>query len=151
MGKLRELLRVNPRHSDAVGTEAVAGSPTYDARIDPTISAGDIIGSERLTRARDLYLFYDKTAPASDFSHYWESQPSPLAAQMVGLASSRDAIDRIVSRKDLPPYPGVELGHVPSIQRSPDTAPMLGGSPQHLTHHAHQLESYRASRRRFGH
>lgn len=146
---IRNFVRIQPQQKDSM-PETSAGGPTYDARIDPAINAQEIVGNERLARARDLHLFYEKTAPAQDFSHFVESQPSPLAAQMMGLAASRDAIERIVSRKDLPPFPGVELGHVPSVAPSPSTNPVIG-SPFHLTHHAHQVESKRATRARFGH
>lgn len=145
------------RQTDAASPESSAGGPVYDARIDPLISAGEIVGSERLQQQRDLHLFDDKTAAARSFSHAWGSTPSDIAVNMMGLAQSRDQIERIVSRKDLPPFPGVELGHVPAFAASPSTNPILHGSVDHLTHGAHlgssrnTIEQGRTGRRKFGH
>lgn len=138
------------RAKDQASPETVAGSPTYDARIDPAITAAEIDSSLRLATQRDLHLFGDKTAPALEFSHYVGTQPAPLTGRMMLLAAQRDQIERVTSRKDYQPYPGVELGHVPAFANSPNTDPVIG-SPHHLTHHAHEVESKRASRRRFGH
>lgn len=144
-----------PRHTDAASPESSPGGPVYDARIDPAIGAGQIIASERLAAQRDLHLWGDKSAPAQAFSHFYESSPSPLAARMAGLASQRDQIERIVSRKDLPPFPGVELGHVPAFAPAPSTNPILQPFG-HFTHHAHlgihpDTQAHgRAGRRRFG-
>ncbi len=148
--RLPSALTRTPKSTDKASPETVSGSPTYDARIDPAIGAASIIGSERLQQQRDLHLFDSKSAPAEAFSHYTESSPSPLAAQMAGLAMQRDQIETIVSRKALPPFPGVELGHVPAFAASPSTNPVMQPFG-HFTHHAHQVEPKRASRRRFGH
>ena len=145
--RLGDILR---RQSDAATPESSPGGPVYDARIDPTVSAGEIVGSERLQAQRDLHLFYGKSAAAEAFSHAWDSQPSALAAQMQGLAQERDQIERIVSRRDWPPFPGVELGHVPGFHAAPSTNPVLQPFA-HFGHHAHQVESKRATRARFGH
>lgn len=130
--------------------ESSPGGPVYDARIDPAISAGAIVASERLAAQRDLHLWGDKSAPAQAFSHYFESQPAPLLGNLARLSFQRDQIERVVSRKDLPPFPGVELGHVPAFAAAPSTNPITQ-PVQHLTHHAHQVESKRATRLRFGH
>ena len=138
------------RRTDKTTPESSPGGPVYDARIDPAIGAAQIHADERLAAQVDLHLWGDKTAPAGLYSHYAEQQPSHLAVQVAQLAYSRDQIERIVSRKDLPPYPGVELGHVPAFSRSPSAAPVLGGV-QHLRFHAHQVEHPRTTRARFGH
>lgn len=138
------------KQSDKASPESSPGGPVYDARIDPVVTAGEIVGSERLQAARDLHLFYGKGAAAQAFSHAWEATPSPLAAQMAGLAAQRDQIERIVSRRDWPPFPGVELGHVPGFHAAPSTNPVLQPFA-HFGHHAHQVESKRATRARFGH
>ena len=129
--------------------ETSPGSPTYDARIDPANAAEQAVGAERLQYQRDLHLFGSKSAAAEAFSHYWEGSPSPTTVAMMGLARQRDLIEWQTSRKAAQPYPGVELGHIPSFSASPSTNPVIG-SPQHLRHHAHQVESRRATRARFG-
>jgi len=145
------------RHTDAATPESSPGGPTYDARIDPLITAGEIVGSERLQAARDIHLFDDKSAPARAFSHSYEGSPSPLGVQIASLARSRDQIEQVVSRRMLPPFPGVELGHVPGFHASPRTDPIMPGSLGHLHLHAHLgpsrdlLISGREGRRRFGH
>jgi hypothetical protein len=71
-----------------------------------------------------------------------------VVVAMMGLAAQRDQILRVESRKNELPFPGVALGNLPSFSASPDTTPALRGVA-HLTHHAHQIESMRASRARF--
>lgn len=145
------------RHSDAATPETSAGGPVYDARIDPAINAAEIVGSERLAAQRDLHLWGDKTAPAQQFSNYVQTQPSPLLGGIASLASSRDQIEQIVSRKLLSPFPGVELGHVPGFHNAPRTDPVMPGSVAHLALHAHLgpsrdlVTNMRQGRRRFGH
>lgn len=135
--------------------ESSHGGPVYDARIDPVISVGEIVGSERLQAQRNLHLFDSKSAPAEAFTHAYESQPSQMATAMMGLAAQRDQIERIVNRKDWPPFPGVELGHVPGFHPAPHTNPITPPFG-HMTHHAHLgstrniVESGRTGRRRFG-
>lgn len=144
------------RHKDTASPETVAGSPTYDARIDPALSGPDIIGSERLAAQRDLHLFGDKSAPAQEFSHYQQQQPAPLLGQLAGLAGARDQIEQVVSRKQLPPFPGVELGHVPGFHAAPRTDPVLRDF-QHFAQTAHlslgpdDQTNSRMGRRRLGH
>lgn len=155
-GFLQRVFSPGSKATDAASPETVAGSPTYDARIDPVITSGEIVGSERLQAQRDLHLFYGKSAPAEAFSHAWEATPSPLAAQMAGLANQRDQIERIVQRKDVQPFPGVELGHVPAFAEAPATTPVIQPF-EHFAVHAHlgpsrntQIHA-RQGRRRFGH
>lgn len=154
--KLTDFFSGKPRASDASSPEGSHGGPVYDARIDPTITAMDTVGSERLAAQRNLHLFDSKSAPAEAYSHTWDAYPNPLAVQIMGLADQRDQIERIVSRKDLPPFPGVELGHVPAFAPAPSTNPILQPFG-HLTHHAHlgssrnTIESGRTGRRKFGH
>jgi hypothetical protein len=142
--------------TDKASPETSPGSPTYDARIDPAISGPEILAANRLQQQRDLHLFDSKSAPALAFSNAYASIPSPLAAQMMGLAQQRDQIERVTSRRDLPPFPGVELGHVPAFANSPSSVPVLGGV-SHLTHAAHLgssrnlIEQGRTGRRKFGH
>ena len=141
--------------SDAASPETSPGGPTYPGTFEATISAPDTIGSERLQQQRDLHLFDSKSAAARAYSHAYDSQPSAIAVQMMGLANQRDQIERIVSRKDWPPFPGVELGHVPAFSRSPSTNPVTQPFG-HLTHGAHLLgardtvEAGRQGRKRFG-
>lgn len=126
-----------------------AGGPTYDATYHPADAAEMAVAGTRLQTQRDLHLFDSKSAAARAFSHYYESSPSPTTVALMGLSRQRDLIALQTSRKLHLPFPGVALGHVPSFQASPSTNPVLGGH-QHLTHHAHELESKRASRARFG-
>lgn len=145
-----------PKQTDGATPESSHGGPVYDARIDPLITSGEIIGSERLQQQRNLHLFDSKSAPAAAFSHAYQGSPAPLTVQIMGLAAQRDQIERIVSRKDWPPFPGVELGHVPAFAPSPSTNPITPPFG-HLTHHAHlgpsrdHQASGRANRKRFGH
>lgn len=134
---------------DAATPETSHGGPVYDAAIDPAYAGEESITALRLQAQRDLHLFYDKSAAAQSFSHYSESYPSPITIEMMGLARQRDVIETQVSRKYDLPFPGVELGHLPSVSSSWNVDPVLGGH-QHLTHHAHQVESKRATRARFG-
>ncbi len=144
------------KQTDASSPEASHGGPVYDARMDHTITTGEIVGSERLQQQRNIHLFDSKSAPAEAFSHYVSPIPSPLLGQIASLASARDQIERVTSRRDLPPFPGVELGHVPGFHASPSTTPVLGGVA-HLTQGAHlnghpDTQSHsRSGRRRFGH
>lgn len=144
------------KQTDAVTPASSPGGPVYDARIHPLISGMEIVGSERLQQARNVHLFDDKSAPADLFSHYRSTQPSPLLGNLAGMAAARDQIERVVSRKDLPPFPGVELGHVPGFHAAPRTTPMLRGV-EHLHLHAHlgpersTVHSEATGRRRFGH
>ena len=129
--------------------ETSPGSPTYDAKIDPANAGVVAEQASRLQAQRDLHLFYDKSAAARAFSHAYDSTPSTVAVQMMGLAADRDRIEWQTSRKAAQPYPGVELGHIPSFQASPSTNPVIG-NPQHYRHHAHQIETRRVTRARFG-
>lgn len=144
------------RQTDVSSPSSSPGSPTYDARMDANISPMEIVGSERLQQARNVHLFDGKGAAADLFSHYRHAQPSPLLGQLAGLAATRDQIERVVSRKDMPPFPGVELGHVPGFHASPRMTPVLGGV-EHLHLGAHLGETRStvgreaAGRRRFGH
>jgi hypothetical protein len=144
------------RQSDHSSPESSPGGPTYDARVDHTITAGEIVGSERLQAQRNLHLFDSKSAPAEAFSHAYDSQPSGIAVQIMGLAGARDQIERVVSRKALPPFPGVELGHVPAFANAPHTNPIVQPF-DHFAHGAHLgssrniIEQGRTGRRRFGH
>ena len=139
------------KHTDQSSPETSAGSPAYDARIDPANAGVVAEQASRLQVQRDIHLFGHGSAAAMAFSHYWDAQPSPVAVQMMGLASARDQIEAITSRKDAQPFPGVELGHIPSFSSSPYTGPVVGHPTLGKTHHAHQIESRRASRARFGH
>ena len=137
------------KKSHAATPETSPGSPTYDARIDPANAEPQAEQALRLQLQTGLHLFDSKSAAAQAFSHYWDSTPSRTAVAMMGLAQQRDLIEWQTSRKAASPYPGVELGHIPSFQRSPDTSPVVG-PPGRFGHHDHQIESRRASRARFG-
>lgn len=129
--------------------ENSAGGPVYDATYHPADAAELAAAGTRLQVQRDLHLFDTKSAAADAFSHYREGTPSPTTVQMMGLANERDLIEWQTSRKAAQPFPGVELGHIPSFGASPYTGPVIG-NVAHFTHHAHQLETRRASRARFG-
>ena len=137
------------KHTHAATPETSPGSPTYDARIDPANAGQLAVIADRLQVQTDLHLFSSKTAAAEAFSHYWEGQPSVVAVQMMGLSRQRDLIEWQTSRKAAQPYPGVELGHIPSFSASPSTNPIIA-PPIAKTHHAHQIETRRATRARFG-
>ena len=139
----------NRTHTNAATPETSPGSPTYDARIDPANAGEQAVIAERLQYQSAFHLVGNKSAAAIAFSHYWEGTPSQTTVAMMGLARQRDLIEWQTSRKAAQPYPGVELGHIPSFQASPSTNPVIG-NPQHLRHHAHQIESRRATRARFG-
>jgi hypothetical protein len=150
-------LSFGPKHTDASTPESSPGGPTYDARVDPLISGMEIIGSERLQTQRDLHLFDSKSAPAQAFSHAFTGIPGPLLGNLMQLSAQRDLIERVTSRKDYAPFPGVDLGHVPAFSASPQTNPILPGSVAHLAHGAHLgssrniIEQGRTGRRKFGH
>ena len=137
------------RHTDAASPETSAGSPTYDATIHPAQAGEEAVQAGRLQVARDLHLFYGKSAAAEVFSHYREGVPSRATQEMMGLSRQRDLILRASERTWDLPFPGVPLGPVPSFHRAPDTTPAVGPILA-KTHHAHQVESRRSSRRRFG-
>ena len=137
------------KKTHAATPETSAGSPTYDARIDSANAEQRTEQALRLQLQTGLHLFDSKSAPADAFSHYWDSTPSRTAVAMMGLAQQRDLIEWQTSRKAASPFPGVELGHIPSFQRAPDTTPLVGG-PGRFGHHDHQIESRRATRARFG-
>jgi hypothetical protein len=126
------------------------GGPVYDARIDPSLAGTEALAAERLAVQTGVHLFGDKSAAARVFSHYWEEYPSRQAVEMMGLARERDRIETQVQRKAAYPFPGVTLGHVPAFAASPRENPISPGSVAHLTHHAHKVESKKATRRRFG-
>lgn len=139
------------RHnSDLSSPETSAGGPAYDATIDPANADALAVGNLRLATQRNLHFFYDKSAAASAFSHYNEGQPSPTAVVMMGLAAQRDQVLSVADRQWELPFPGVKLGHVPSFSPAPSTNPITPPiGPK--THHAHRIESRRATRARFGH
>lgn len=124
------------------------GGPVYDATIHPAIANVESSRADRLAQDAGYHFFYDKSAAASVYSHYREQAPNQTALAIMGLADSWRAIDRQVQRKDALPFPGVPLGPVPSVHRSPNTNPVLAGVG-HFAHHAHQVESRRTTRRRF--
>lgn len=129
--------------------ETSAGAPTYDATYHPADAAEMAVAGGRLQQQRDIHLFGSKGAAADAFSHYRESTPSPTTVAMMGLSRQRDIIVAQTSRKADLPFPGVELGHVPAFAASPNTNPITQPFA-HFTHHAHQVENKRTSRRRFG-
>lgn len=135
---------------DTTAPESSHGGPVYDARIDPAITTADIVSSQRLAVQRNIHLYGEKSAPAEAFSHFTESQPAPMAIYLMGLANQRDQIEKIVQRKDAQPFPGVALGHVPAFAEAPNTNPVMQPF-DHFRHNAHQIETKKASRRRFGH
>lgn len=137
-------------HQDASSPESSPGGPAYDARIDPAVDAPALLTSERLLQARDAHLFYHKTTAAALYSHTFDPQPLSGELLIAQLAAQRDQIEQVVDRKNLPPYPGVSLGHVPGFHRAPDTSPVIGPAG-HFRHHAHHVESQRQTRARFGH
>jgi len=132
----------------ASGPASSAGGPVYDASYQPADAVELSVAGDRLQQQRDLHLFGDKSAAASAFSNVYESQPSPTVVAMMGLAAQRDQIAIMEARRWELPFPGVQLGNIPSFSASPSTTPVLRGT-QHLTHHAHQFESLRSSRARF--
>lgn len=135
------------KHVATAGSSA--GGPAYDATYHPADAAELAVAGTRLQVQRDLHLFDSKSAAATAFSHYQESTPSPTVTALMGLAAQRDLIEFQTSRKAAQPYPGVKLGHIPSFSASPYTGPVIG-NPGHFGHHAHQVETKRTSRRRFG-
>lgn len=136
--------------------EAQYGGPVADARVDPVIGDADLTtGHGRLELQRNLHLYGSKTDPATAFSHFWEATPSPLAAGMMGLAAQRDQIERLTSRKDTAPFPGVELGHVPAFAPAPATNPVTPpfghfAHRAHLGGHADTVGHSHAGRKKFG-
>ncbi len=141
--------RGNHTDSQAAGPESSKGGPVYDATIHPAY-AGEIgVGNERLQQQRDLHLFYGKSAAAESFSHFREGTPSPVTVRMMGLSAQRDTILAAQDRTWELPFPGVPLGAVPAFAASPYTGPVVGHPTLGKTHHAHQVESKRATRLRF--
>ena len=142
----------NTKAKDVASPESSAGGPVYDAKIDPAIADALGVENTRLQLQRNYHLFYDKTAAAQAFSHYWESTPSPTALALTGLGEQAAQLNQHFERTWEQPFPGVPLGHVPSFQRAPDTVPTLitDSHMQAKTHGAHRIESRRASRARFG-
>jgi hypothetical protein len=131
------------------GPEAAAGSPTYDASIDPGGAGVESMGAERARIQSGIVLFGHKGAAAEVYSHVYDSQPSDAAVQIMGLAADRDLIQAQVDRKLDLPFPGVVMSPQPSFSRAPDTSPVAQPF-DHFRHHAHQIESKSASRARFG-
>jgi hypothetical protein len=134
----------NPDDPRGMGTR---GGPVYDARIDNT-------HADRLALAHELHL-QGGVAPAQAFSHYRSGIPNETAVALMGLAQQRDLIQAQVDRVWDRPYPGVKMSPSPSVHRAPSTNPVLradgpGAGAQHLTHHAHFVESKKATRVRLG-
>lgn len=129
----------NPNDPKRMGTR---GGPQYDARIDNT-------HADRLAYAHELHL-QGGVAPAQAFSHYRSGIPNDVAVELMGLAQQRDLIQAMVDRVWDRPYPGVKLSQTPGFHRAPDTNPVPSLGVSHLTHHAHHVESRKATRRRLG-
>ena len=129
------------------GPVSSPGGPTYDATHEP-LYAGDILEAS-FQRQADVHLFGGKTAAAAAFSRYLDASPSPQATYYMGLGAQRDLMERVSARKWDLPFPGVELGPLPSFAMSPATDPVMAPiGPK--SHHAHLIESSRATRARFG-
>ena len=147
--KLPAIFQTGKNQTDKASPSSSAGSPAYDATIHPAIADTLAVESVRLQQQRNLHLFGSKSAAALAFSHYAEGQPSPTAAAMMGLAAQLDLIVGQADRQWELPFPGVKLGHVPSFAAAPSTNPITPPvGPK--SHHAHRIESRRATRARFG-
>jgi hypothetical protein len=125
------------------------GGPTYDATIDPANAAEVAYSMSAWQRQAAIHMLHGKTAAADAYSHYTDSQPNETSIALMGLADQYRLVDAVVQRKEDLPFPGVTLGPTPSFSRAPDTSPVIGAFA-HFGHHAHQVESKRASRLRFG-
>lgn len=126
------------------------GGPVFDARIDPTVDAAQsAFDYAHMDKAIEGHLFGSKGWAAETYSHVFEGIPNQTAVSLMGLARERDFIVQAQTRQWEYPFPGAELGALPSVSRAPDTSPILGGV-SHLTHHAHHVESKRRTRARFG-
>jgi hypothetical protein len=142
--RLRRNVGLHPSGATAPG----AGGPAYDATIDPLTFAPHSPQVARLARQRDLYHYGNSVVAAQEGSYY-NGGGNGQALAMMGLAANRDLLEAVTSRTLSGPFPGVELGPTPSFAGSPDTTPPLGGV-QHLRFNAHNVESARATRARFG-
>jgi len=144
-------LKSNAKTSDVSSPETSPGGPAYDAKIDPALAESVAVENTRLQLQKNYHLFYDKTAAAQAFSHYYEATPSPTALAMQGLGEQNAALNAHFDRTWEQPFPGVPLGHVPSFAASPSTNPILGDMKLDArSHGSHRIESRRATRARFG-
>lgn len=134
------------------GPEAQAGGPVYDARVDPLVSIAQPGNGERLLVQSELHHFGSAVAPAQAYSHYYEPSPNPATLQIMGLARERDLLEeQTMTRRAQHPFPGVHLGPVPAFAAAANPQPVLAGTAHLRTHTAHQVESKRQTRARFGH
>lgn len=129
-------------------TASSPGGPVYDAKIDPAYAAEFASVADALQAQTMTHLFDSKSAAARAYSHAYDQSPNPVAVAMMGLGQQQALLERHMTRQWQEPFVGAHLGPVPSFSRSPDTSPIIGGVG-HLTHHAHIIESERATRRRF--
>ncbi len=137
------------KNTQPSGPSSSPGGPVYDAVIDPANAAEVAVVGDVVQHQTNLHLFANKSAAAEAFSHAYQQEPNPTTLALMGLSAERDQLEQTtLTRRAEYPFPGAHLGPVPAFSRSPDTVPIVG-SPQHLTHHAHQVESKRQTRRRF--
>lgn len=126
--------------------ESSPGGPTYDATLDPQFNytEQESLLTQRLRSQIALFHSPNRLEPAP------VTEGNRIAGAFAMLGVQRDLTEAIRARRWEHPFPGVALGDLPSFARSPGE-PVMGGVGNVLSHHAHLIESQRATRARFGH